>query len=65
MEIEHCICDSYDIKDISDNMLKLIEDKKLQNKLKLNGQQRLKIFNWSKAGREIYDVYLFCYWILL
>lgn len=51
-------CNPNDIKNISDNMLKLIEDEELQNKLKLNGQQRLKIFNWSKAAREIYDVYL-------
>lgn len=51
-------CDPYDIKNISDNMLKLIEDQDLQNKLKVNGLQRLKIFNWSKAAKEIYDIYL-------
>jgi Glycosyltransferase len=51
-------CNPHDIKDISDNMLKLIEDEELQNKLKANGQERLKIYNWSKASKEIYDIYL-------
>lgn len=50
--------DPYNIKDISDNILKLIGDKDLQNKLKSNGQQRLKLFNWSKTAKEIYDIYL-------
>jgi glycosyltransferase involved in cell wall biosynthesis len=51
-------CNPYDIQNISDNMLKLIEDEELQNKLKLNGQQRLKLFNWSRTAKEIYDIYL-------
>ena len=51
-------CNPNDIKNISDNMLKLIEDQELQNKLKLNGQQRLEIFNWNKTAKEIYDIYL-------
>lgn len=51
-------CDPYDIKNISDNMLKLIGDKALQNKLKSNGEQRIKIFDWSKTAKDIYDIYL-------
>lgn len=39
-------------------MLKLISDEELQFKLKLNGKQRLKIFNWNKTAKEIYDIYL-------
>lgn len=51
-------CDPYNINDISDNMLKLIGDKALQNKLKLKGEERIKIFDWSKTAKEIYDIYL-------
>ncbi|NRT90804.1 glycosyltransferase family 4 protein [Clostridium beijerinckii] len=51
-------CDPYDIKDISDNMLKLVGDKVLQNKLKSNGEQLIKIFDWSKTAKDIYDIYL-------
>ena len=51
-------CNPYDVQDISDNMLKLISDKELQYKLKLNGKEVLKKFNWNKTAKEIYDIYL-------
>lgn len=51
-------CNPNDIKNISENMLKLIEDKEFQMKLKSNGEKRITVFNWSKAAKEIYDVYL-------
>lgn len=51
-------CNPNDIKNISDIMLKLIEDEELQNKLKSNGEQRLKMFNWNKTAKDMYDIYL-------
>ena len=51
-------CDPNDINNICDNMLKLIGDKELQCKLVAKGKERLKIFNWTKAAKEIYDIYL-------
>ena len=41
-----------DIKNISVNMLKLIEYEEVENKLKLNGQKRLELFNLSKAAKK-------------
>ncbi|NFI51519.1 glycosyltransferase family 4 protein [Clostridium botulinum] len=51
-------CNPYDIKNISDNMLKLVNNKKLQCELKLKGKQRLEIFNWNESAKKIYDIYL-------
>jgi len=51
-------CNPHDIKNISDNMLKLIGDKALQTELKLKGEQRIKKFDWSKTTKNIYDIYL-------
>lgn len=51
-------CNPNDIKDISNKMLKLIEDDRLQYDLLKNGKQRLKIFNWNKTAKQIYDTYL-------
>ena len=51
-------CNPFDVQNISDNMLKLISDEALQAQLKLNGKQRLKMFNWNKTAKDIFDIYL-------
>lgn len=51
-------CNPHDIQNISDNMLKLISDEGLRSQLKLNGKQRLRIFNWNNTAKKIYDIYL-------
>lgn len=51
-------CNPHDVQNISDNMLKLISDEMLQSTLKLKGKQRLKMFNWNKTAKYIYDIYL-------
>lgn len=51
-------CNPNSIQDISNNMLNIIQDNILQNKLKTRGKERIKLFNWEQCAKQVYDIYL-------
>ena len=50
-------CNPYDMDDIANKMLLLIENEQLKQTLKLKGKQRVKEFTWEKTARKTYEVY--------
>lgn len=50
-------CDPLDIKDITRQMLTLIKETALKEKLKVLGQERVKRFAWNKVAQATFNVY--------
>lgn len=51
------LIDPYSEIELQDAILKIIEDKSLQEKLSLKGLERSKIFNWEKTAAETINAY--------
>jgi glycosyltransferase involved in cell wall biosynthesis len=50
------LCDPYNIKEISNCMFALYEDRNLRDKLILLGKERAKNFSWNKMARQIIEI---------
>ena len=49
-------CDPYDVNDIADKIMLLLEDKSLQNELIQKGYENLERFSWEKSAKKIIDI---------
>jgi len=48
--------DPYDVSDIYDQLVKLVDDKKLRDELIAKGHKQLAKFSWQKAAQETYSI---------
>lgn len=51
-------CNPNEIEDIGDKIIQILNDKNLQKQLIEKASERVKFFDWKKAAKETYDLYL-------
>ncbi|MEI9476730.1 MAG: glycosyltransferase family 1 protein [Deltaproteobacteria bacterium] len=51
------LVDPYDVNDLREGMLKLLEDEKERNEMSEKGLERAKLFSWEKCARGTLSVY--------
>ena len=49
-------CDPYDVNDIREKIELVLNDKNLQNDLKIKGFENIKRFSWEESARKIIEV---------
>lgn len=52
------LIDPYNIKDLADAIHKVLSDKTLQKKMKIEGLKRAKVFSWKETARKTLKVFI-------
>lgn len=48
--------DPYDVKDITAQINRLLEDEELRQELRLKGLEQIKNYSWEKSARQVYEL---------